>query len=407
MSKYIDLLDVEALPRRKAIFAKMRNEDPIYYFDTEIFKTWFVTDYDNVSRLLHDKRLSNSNTINHLNEAPPEEQEALSSLRRYMEKSLPEASDQRHKVIQSFFLQYFSPKVISGLRSKIELLVDELISDLDVYSEINFSKEFCFTLPIMVIAEILGVPKTDLEKIYSWSRDLIAVFHPYDYRGYLTGQKAMLAMVDYCKGLMLSGDLSAGCLLAALKCEIDSGSISEEEALVNCANILFAGHETTASVLAKGLLMFSKNPEQWYLLRQDSSLMPGAIEELMRTCGLGWLMRSAKVGFEFNGHYFNKGDRVILSPGIANHDEKYFHQPEVFNIKRASEVQHLSFGKGKHYCLGASLARLELEVAFGKILQSFPDMKIDHQGVEIGVVLFLQYAGIYNLPVTLCPDNNS
>ena len=402
MTKYMELFNPEFLSRRYEIYAQMRNEDPVYYMDSDFFQSWFITRYDDVSALLNDKRLSTSNTIHYLDLAPEEEQALLSPLRLYMQQSLPETLDERHKVLQTFFLQYLSPKVIASLQESIERMVGDMFDRLDPVRTFNFSEEFAYPLPAMVIADLLGVPASGYDNIIRWSKGLISVFRPYNFEAYKQGQEDMLAMIEYCQRLMRSDDLRNDCLLFALAIEVDKGKISEEEALVNCANMLFAGHETTASALGKGLLEFFKNRDQLALVQQDPALMANAVEEIIRKVGVvGWLARRAKDDFDFKGYSIRKNDRIMLSPFTANLDDRHFENAEAFDIRRNNAKQHLGFGKGKHYCLGASLARMEITIVFTALFERFPDFQIDLDNIETGSVMFLNYMGPQNLPVRL------
>ena len=404
MNKYIDLLNPEAMPRRYEIFTQMREQDPVYFFDADFFQSWFITSFEDVAALLHDNRLSTSNTLVHLASAPAEEQTVLAPLKHYMQHALPEISDERHKVLQTFFLQYFSPKVIKTLEDRIYNLVKELADTLDTSTTINFCADFAYPLPAMVIADILGVPKEGFNNIIKWSESLIELFRPYNFELYQKGQSDLLSLIQYAEELMDSSSLREDSLLAALKIEIDNGTILKEEALINCANILFAGHETTASALSKGLWELFEHPQALTLLHADMELLPNAIEEIIRKVGIvGWLMRRAEEDIEYKGFTFKKGQRLMLSPFSANLDAQQFANPLDFDIQRSNAKQHIGFGKGKHYCLGANLARLELRIAFKYLLEKFPNYHIDADNIETGTLNFLNYSGLKKLPVKLKP----
>lgn len=404
MLKYPELFAPEAPANRLEVLSKMRREDPVYYLDTDFFKAWLVTSYDDVSSLLHDKRLANSNTLLHLQSAPAREQAELAELRRYMQHALPETTAERHKILQTFFLDYFAPKRIVSIGSRIEDTVEGLLDGLDAGSEINFVEAFAYPLPAMVVADILGVPPEDFRQIISWSADLMSVFKTYDFEAYNKGQSALLAMNEYNRALMRSGSLRPDCLLAALARQIDAGNILEQEALVNCANILFAGHETTADALSKGMLEFFTHQDQLQTLCTDNTLLPNAVEEVVRKVGvIGWLMRLATVDFDYKRHRISKGDRILLSPMSANLDANYFDNAQAFDIKRENAKRHLGFGKGRHYCLGASLARTELEVSFGQIFRRFPNFRINTDGVVYGPAFFMNRHLSGNLPMVLNP----
>ena len=130
--------------------------------------------------------------------------------------------------------------------------------------------------------------------------------------------------------------------------------------------------------------------------------MKNAVEEIIRKVGVvGWLGRRAKDDFDFKGHSIKKNDRIMLSPFVANLDDRHFENPEAFNIRRNNAKQHLGFGKGKHYCLGASLARMEITIVFSTLFERFPNFEIDLDNIETNSVMFLNYTGLQNLPVKL------
>jgi cytochrome P450 len=367
--KYPELFDPGAVPNRDAIFARMQQDDPVYYADGT-FRGWFLTAYDDVHRLFLDSRFEIGSATSIIGQQSAEVQSELAPLSRMLSLMLTELPADRHRALTEVLQSWFTPRRVAAMRGRITGLAQALLDEAGDPPSFDLCAEFALPLPAMVIADLMGVPAQDQGKFIDWSSKLLAVYLPFDRDGYLAAQAAFQALMAYCHQRMQSPDgLKSGQLLAVLREAIEEGRVSEDEALVNCAMLLFAGHETTATLIPIAVKMLVENPEQLALLRENRELMPGAIEELLRLCNVGiFLRRTAMEDVSFGPHQIQRGDLVFLGVYAANRDPRYFAKPHQLDIRRTFTKKPLTFGLGKHYCLGAALAKLELQIAIELLL---------------------------------------
>ncbi|RNF39432.1 cytochrome P450 family protein [Planococcus salinus] len=289
-----------------------------------------------------------------------------------------------HKRLRGLAQKAFTPKMISGMRGRIQEITDELLNDMEGKSEINLIDEFAFPLPIIVICEILGVPSEDRNNFRTWSNALIEgtsgeaevsmYQHMTDFIQYLS---EWFSKVKENPG----EDLISKLVLA----EEEGDRLSEKELYGVVSLLIIAGHETTVNLIGNSVLALLENPSQKALLEQQPHLISQAIEEALRFNGPVEFSTSRWAGedMEFHGKSIHRGELVTVSLNAANHDPEIFPNPELFDINR-EKSPHLAFGKGIHFCLGAPLARLEGEIALTSLLNRFPNMKlrVDEQELE-------------------------
>jgi cytochrome P450 len=239
---------------------------------------------------------------------------------------------------------------------------------------------FAFPFPVTVIAALLGVPAADQAQFALWSHGFETLLDgvPLTDDELVDAFEQVAAMMEYLRGAVARHRLDpADDLLQALITAQDEGAVlTEDEALMNAVALLAAGHITTTNLLGNGLLALLRHPTQMQRLRRDPALLPYAVEELLRYDGPVQAMgRVAREDLEIGGRQIAAGDRVLVVMGAANHDPARFPDPDILDITRESG-QHLTFGHGPHYCLGAPLARLEAEIAFDALLQ-LEDLRLD------------------------------
>jgi len=263
--------------------------------------------------------------------------------------------------------------------------VDELLDDIARKGEVDYHREFAYPLPATVIAETLGVPRADVDKLKAWSDDLAQFVltsraNPEKYRRAAAG---MAEMTDYFDRFIRrraaegGGNDVTAALLAARERD---DRLSHEEIVATALLLLFAGHETTTQLLANGLYWLLRNPATLAELRAnlgDAKLVENAVEEMLRFDGPSLSMvRVAAADFEWHGQRIGKGQRVFLFMSAANRDPRVFAEPDRLDLRRANAGDHLTFGYGIHFCTGAPLARLEAQVAFPRILGRFPNLAL-------------------------------
>ena len=400
--KYPELLDPDGAARRDAVLDQMRREDPVYWCEHEAIRAWFVTAYDDVLTLFKDERLEFGSVKAELLKQPKAEQEELRSLEVAMDNLMSAMPRERHKKVQKILLEFLSMRVLKTFREDIATIVERTADEISGESEVNIVERFSYPIPAHVVATLLGVPRQDWDKFIEWSAALEALFWPYDYQRYRKADACMRGMMEYFKALMPRAvEHDKHSLLAKFGEAVKRGEVSEDEALVNCATIMFAGHETTATVINAGVCLLFEQPGLLDALRADTSLISKAALEILRyKPAVGWMRRTATQDMEFRGKHIKKDQVVYLGTYAANRDADTFPDPHSFNIHRDFKKPSLTFGVGRHYCLGAALAQMEIEMALSALIHRFPEMSLDLGRVKRSPAMMLMDA-IVDLPLRL------
>jgi cytochrome P450 len=361
----LDLLAPAVVADPHPAFARLREEDPVHW--SERHRAWVLTRHDDVAALFRDPRLS-SDRASPLARGDRDgvggEDPVVSVLSRWMVFRDPPDHTRMRRALRPAF----TPSAIEALRPTVERVVDELLDRLP--EEFDFLAEFAVPLPAIVIAELLGVPREDHDRFRSWSAGLATlVFASGLPDRHRRGREALNALATYLGELLAQRRAQpADDLLGALAALQAAGALTAEEATANAVLLLFAGHETTTGLLANGLAALLAHPDQLERLRAERSLMPSAVEELLRFEGPSKLMpRWAVDEVELRGRQIASGDLVYLVQSAANRDPSRFAEPDRLDVARDPNP-HLGFGYGLHYCLGAPLARLETAIALSRLL---------------------------------------
>jgi cytochrome P450 len=298
----------------------------------------------------------------------------------------------------------FTPHAIEALRPMIQRLVDGFLDRVQGQGRMDVIRDLAYPLPGTVIGELLGVPAADLGRLKSWSDAFVGFFKTVpsqttleDYR---RSDQAARELSSYFREILAGHKSRAGeGLLDALAQAEEAGDrLSPEELSANAILLLHAGHETTTHLIGNGLLALLRNPDQLQRLRANPSLVPTAVEEFLRyDSPVQLTYRMASEDFSFAGQPIRAGQVVHLVIGAANRDPDRFADPDRLDVGR-SPNPHLAFGHGHHYCLGASLARLEAQVAFQTLLHRFPTLQLEGGPVEHQEHYILR--GLKALPVS-------
>ncbi len=362
------------------VYDQLRAVTPILYLESR--RTWFLTAYVDVFTLLRDRRLGRA--------LPPgmtRDDLGLPPLREFYkpfyklgEHSMFDKEPPDHTRLRSLVHKVFTPRRVEGLRQRIQQITDGLLDNVESQGRMDILADFATPLPVTVIAELLGVPQEDRHRLRPWSHDIVAMYeldHTEE-----QGRRAVRAAVefsDYLRDLARRRKKAPqDDLISALAAVEEAGDqLTEDELISTCILLLNAGHEATVNVIGNGMLALLKHPEQRQKLREHPELVHTAVEEMMRyDTPLQLFRRWLREDFEYKGCQFRKGMELALMFGAANRDPARFVNPSVFDVAR-QDNPHISFGNGVHYCLGAPLARLELQIAIGTLLRRFPSLQLD------------------------------
>lgn len=345
----------------------LREHAPIFFY--EPWQKWILTRYEDIHALLRDKRLGRVIAPSLPNQGRP----LLTGLEAEFEASrlgsLLEIEPPDHTRIKEVFHQTFTPKRVRELGGKVAALCDRLIADLLAKKprEADLIEDFAQPIPVTVIADLLGIPEADRGFLVPWSKGIIGWFEPERSRAMeLEAVRCAKEFMAYLRELIPQKRLQPSQDLMHAMIEVhdhEPQRLSEQELINNCILLLNAGHEAVVNVIGNGIYALLRHPEQWQALKQDTALLPTAIEEMMRfDTPLQFFERFVLEDLEYKGFFWSKGTQLCLYYASANHDEAVFSNPESFDIRRHPNP-HIAFGLGLHYCIGAPLARLELQLA--------------------------------------------
>lgn len=353
-------------------YARLREKDPVHW--SPLMDSWVFSRYRHVDSILRDhKRFSNDNSKrgnpSHIDE----------SLDLANQPSMLFRDPPIHTRLRALVSRAFTPAVIDGLAGRIRVIADDLLDRIDDPSGFDLMEAIAAPLPVIVIAELLGVPTEDRPQFQIWSRRRSRGLEPN-----ITEKERRLVtesgkeLDQYFMGIIEQrrrepqDDLISG-LVAA---EEEGDKLSLPELLAMLRLLLIAGNETTTKLIGNGMLALLRHPEQMEVLRQSPDLMNSAIEELLRYDAPVQLdVRVALEDAEFDGRQVKAGQGIMVLLGSANRDPEVFSEPDRLDLSR-QEANHISFGRGIHHCLGASLARLEGKLTFEALLERFADIRM-------------------------------
>jgi cytochrome P450 len=379
-------------------YADLRREAPVHWSPAGF---WVFARYLDGTAILTDRSFAmteprewgNANTFEYESGAFERVVENLSRMMLF--KNPPD-----HTRLRGLVSKAFTARAVDGLRGRVREIVDELLSAVRESGCMDLIADLAYPLPAMVIAEMLGVPAEDRSRFRGWSRDLAPTIDPMILPDQLERAAAAIDQFsDYLAHLVAArrAEPRADLLSAMITAEEQGDKLSLDELVANAMLLLNAGHETTTNLIGNGTLALLRNPGELARLRSDPALLPGAVEELLRyDSPVQMTGRSARTERVVGGTTIEAGQQVVVLIGSANHDPERFADPDRLDVCRGDD-EHLSFGGGSHYCLGASLARLEGQIAIGAIVSELPKLRVATAEPEWRETLTLR--GLKSLPV--------
>jgi cytochrome P450 len=284
-----------------------------------------------------------------------------------------------HTRLRGLVSSAFTPRMVERLRPRVEAIVSKLIDEVQPRGAMDFVQDFAYPLPLTVIAELLGVPAEDRLKLKGWSQPITRILDGMTRDAHLDeAEAAAHEMSAYFRAQFGRHRLRPGDdLIDALLAAHDEGDrLSEDELLATCMLLLVAGHETTTNLMGNGLLALQRERGQWEDLRRHPELAAAAVEECLRfDAPVQFTARRPWQDVEVFGTRIPGDMEIILVMGAAHRDPERYEHPDRVDIRREDQG-HLAFGQGIHFCLGASLARLEASIAFRALAQRLPDLDL-------------------------------
>jgi len=376
MPEEYDLQEKALYTNPYPFYHKLRSHHPVH-LDSH-FGCWVVSSYRDAALALANRSLSSERAM-HGAALHAKEWNELSPLFAHISNLMFFTDPPRHTQIRSLINKAFSSHMTEKWRYHIQRIVDAQLDLVQDKGRMDIIQDIAYPLPAQVIADMIGFPAHDLDKLKHWSDDL-AVF------------LGNAPTIEICKRLMHSlqefmeyfrpimrhhrkhpqNDVIDEFIRAE-----DQSILTEDDILVNCVGLFAGGHETTTNLIGNGLLALLRNPQEMQKLRDNPDLMTSAVEELLRyDSSVQFTGRIAKQTTQIGEKKIYKGQHVMVMLGAANRDPSQFYQPDHLDLSRQNN-RHMAFGHNVHYCIGAAIARLEAQITFTTILRRMPNLQLE------------------------------
>lgn len=377
-----DLLDPEIVQNPSPYYKLLREKYPCYW--NERWRGWVLSRYEDVSGALHNPQmLADRITPYFMTRLTEEERKRFALTYEVLHSFVVFRDPPDHTYLRKIFARAFTPKTVAAMRGVVEGYVKDFFDAWEGRPRVDLNRDFAYPFPANVIASIIGAPRQDVHRFHAWAEALTTLL--------LAGvgedqrmdraQNALIEFKAYLAGLYDERVKTPRNDMMSWLMEVQRNdpSLSRDDVLHSCILLVNAGHETTQDLICNTLTTLLTLPDQLDLLRDNPAYMRTGIEEGLRYNGpLKGTMRVAGADMTIAGQSVRDGDRILLLMGAANRDPAKFVNPEVFDVAR-SPNPHLSFSHGIHFCLGAPLARMEMEIAFNELLRRFPKMHLESE----------------------------
>ena len=391
------LLDPEVLANPYPLYHRLRTEDPVHW--DPFLHAWVVTRYADVVTVLHDFSADRTPT--------PEQLTAmglsgLNPIARVMVKQMLFMDAPAHTRLRALASSAFAPSRVEVLRSHIQEIADRLLDAVQAQGHMDIIADLAAPLPAIVTAEMLGVPVEDHNQLKAWSADFAEMLGNFQHNPERVPRvlRSLEQMTDYFRDAMKQQRTGRreGLIQSLATAEIEGDRLTEEEVIANCIVTMVGGQETTTNLIGTGMLSLLRNEEQLGCLRADLSLIPSAVEELLRyESPSQHTARLAPKDTQLGGKKICKREAVIAVMAAGNRDPERFSDPDRLDITR-KDNRHLAFGWAAHFCFGAPLARIEGQIAFKAILQRLQNLELKPGTLTWRTNLGLR--GLTALPIT-------
>lgn len=387
-------------------YTALRDHAPLHCRTTADGKSalWFITRYEDVATLLRDHKRFVKNVTNTLSPAQQAHLPPTPPLLRLLGNHMLNLDPPDHTRLRALVNKAFTAQIVTQLQPRIQQVANELLDRVHAQGTMDLIEDFAFPLPMIVIAELLGIPPKDRLRFRHWSTAFVTPSANLE-RNANKMAKAGQVMEDftrYMRGIFAARrrEPRHDLITHLLQAEENGDTLSEDELFSMVILLIVAGHETTINLIGNGMLALLQHPDQCALLQAQPARLPSAIEEMIRYDGPveRATMRFAAEEVTIGDATIHRGDAVSLILGSADRDPTHFVQPDAFDITRENN-RHLGFGLGIHYCLGSALARLEGQIAVNTLLQRYPTLQVTKPLEQLKWRRVPIMRGLHHLPV--------
>jgi pimeloyl-[acyl-carrier protein] synthase len=397
------LLDPEVLGDPYPLYQRFRSEDPVHW--DPFLHAWVVTRYADVVHVLHYFSADRTPTPEYLSTMGLA---ALNPIAQVMVRQMLFLDPPDHTRLRALASAAFTPRRVERLRSHIQQIMDGLIDAVVPKGRMDVIADFASPAPAIITAEMLGVPVEDHQQLKEWSADFAEMLGNFQHNPerFPRVLRSVENLCSYFRSAMKKQRLHPreGLVSAMMEAEVEGAELTEEEIIANLIVTMVGGQETTTNLIGNGVLTLLRNPAEMERLRADPSLIPSAVEELLRyESPSQHTARLAPVDVELGGKQIGKRQAVIAVMGAANRDPERFPDPDRLDLGRADN-RHLAFGWAAHFCFGAALARMEGQIAFETILRRLPGLTLD-KSIPLLWRHNLGLRGLTGLPVAFMPGS--
>jgi len=370
------LLDPEVLANPYPLYHRLRNEDPVHW--DPFLHAWVVTRYADVIHVLHHFSANRTPTPEQLSTMGLA---AMNPIAQVMVRQMLFLDPPNHTRLRALASAAFTVRRVERMRSHIQEIMDHLLDAVVSRGRMDLIADFASPAPAIVTAELLGVPVADHQQLKEWSADFAEMLGNFQHNPdrFPRILRSVENMCSYFRSAMQEQRVNPrdGLVSAMMAANVDGAKLTEDEIIANLIVTMVGGQETTTNLIGNGMLTLLRNPEVMERLRADASLIPSAVEELLRyESPSQHTARLAPDDVEMGGRHIRKRQAVIAVMGAANRDPERFPEPDRLDIDR-KDNRHVAFGWAAHFCFGAALARMEGQIAFETILRRLPGLTLD------------------------------
>lgn len=390
------LLDPEVLANPYPLYARLRDEDPVHW--DPYLHAWVVTRYQDVIEVFHRFSADRTPTPERLAALG---MEGLAPIAQVMVRQMLFMDPPDHTRVRKLAAAAFTPRRVEQMRLRVQEIANSLIDSVIEAGEMDAMEAIANPLPAIVTAEMFGIPASDHRMLKDWSQDFAEMLGNFQHNPGRATQvrRSLEGMTEYFSEAVKQQRThpTAGLISAMTSAEVEGDRLTQEEVVANLIITMVGGQETTTNLVGNGLLTLLRWPDEMRRLRDDPSLMPSAVEELLRfESPSQHTARLAVADVEMGGKLIKQRDAVIAVMGAANRDPERFQDPDRLDLSR-QDNRHTAFAWASHFCFGAPLARLEGQIVLTTLLRRMPEIQLKSSPIEWRANLGLR--GLTALPV--------